>query len=78
MNAKVTNYDLLFTPRESQIAALVVAGATNKEIAQQLFISNKTVKNTLTKIFDKSGVRSRTELAVMLVRAGWPGLILQS
>ncbi len=74
MNVKMTNYDFLFTPRERQIAALVVAGATNKEIAQQLLISNKTVKNTLTKIFDKCGARSRTELAVMLVRAGWSGL----
>ena len=35
------------------------------------------VKNTLTKIFDKTGARSRTELAIMLVRAGWPGLILR-
>ncbi len=67
-----TDYDRMFTCRERQIAALVVAGATNKEIAQRLLISSKTVKNALTKIYSKCGVRSRTELAVLLVRSGWP------
>ncbi len=56
-------------PRESEIAALVATGASNKEIANQLAISIKTVKNTLTGIFDKTGVRSRTELAVRIVEA---------
>lgn len=62
----------MLTCRERQIAALVVAGATNKEIARRLLISSKTVKNMLTRVYTKCGVRSRTELAVMLVRTGWP------
>jgi DNA-binding NarL/FixJ family response regulator len=59
----------LLSERESQIAALVVAGASNKEIARQLEISTQTVKNTLTRVFDKTGTRSRTQLAVFIVRA---------
>lgn len=61
--------DPLLSERESQIAALVVAGASNKEIARQLEISTQTVKNTLTRVFDKTGTRSRTQLAVFIVRA---------
>ncbi len=61
--------DLLLSERESQIAALVVAGASNKEIARQLEISTQTVKNTLTRVFDKTGTRSRTQLAVLILRA---------
>ena len=59
----------LLSERESQIAALVVAGASNKEIARQLEISTQTVKNTLTRVFDKTGTRSRTQLAVLILRA---------
>ena len=60
---------LLLTRREREIAALVATGASNKEIAYQLTISDKTVKNILTKVFAKTGTRSRTELAVQLVRS---------
>ncbi len=59
----------LLTPREREIAALVATGASNKMIAQSLALSEKTVKNTLTKIFVKTNSRSRTELAVQLIRA---------
>ncbi len=52
------------TPREREITVLVATGASNKEIAYQLAISQKTVKNTLTRVFDKTQTRSRTELAV--------------
>ena len=54
--------------REREIASLVAACATNKEIARYLSISEKTVKNTRTKVFAKTGMRTRTELAVHLVR----------
>ncbi len=63
--------DLSLSHRETQIAALVATGATNKEIARQLEISTQTVKNTLTRIFDKTGTRSRTQLAVFLLRSEW-------
>lgn len=63
------NYTTLLTPREREITTLLATGASNKEIARELAISIKTVKNTLTKVFGKTGARSRTELAVRLVRS---------
>jgi len=50
------------TLAETAVAALVVDGRTNREIAQQLFISPHTVNAHLRHIFDKMGVRSRVEL----------------
>lgn len=55
------------TPRERQIVSEVVAGRTNKEIAQELCVSLQTVKHHLTNIFDKVGVHNRLELALFSV-----------
>jgi DNA-binding CsgD family transcriptional regulator len=51
------------TERERSVAELVAAGRSNKEVAATLFLSEKTVEANLTRIYDKLGVRSRTELA---------------
>jgi len=51
------------TPTELQVAELVAAGYSNKEVAAQLFVSVRTVEANLSKIFRKLGVESRTELA---------------
>jgi DNA-binding NarL/FixJ family response regulator len=51
--------------RERQIAALVAAGLRNRDIAQELKISENTVKRHLQSIFDKTGARDRLDLAVM-------------
>jgi DNA-binding CsgD family transcriptional regulator len=50
------------TPRETQIALAVAEGHSNKEIAAALFLTPKTVECHLTRIYRKTGVRSRTEL----------------
>jgi DNA-binding CsgD family transcriptional regulator/tetratricopeptide (TPR) repeat protein len=50
------------TPAERQVAQLVTEGKTNREIAEQLFVSPHTVSAHLRHIFDKAGVKSRVEL----------------
>ncbi|MFB3855528.1 MAG: response regulator [Vicinamibacterales bacterium] len=55
------------TPRELEIIAAIVEGASNKDIGEQLGISEQTVKNNLSGIFDKLGVANRLELALYAV-----------
>ena len=50
------------TPTEQQIADLVAAGSTNREVAEAMFISVKTVEASLSRIYRKLGVASRREL----------------
>lgn len=58
------------TARESEVLALLVQGASNREIAQQLFLSDKTVKQHVTKILRKMGVRSRSQAIIHAVKSG--------
>lgn len=54
------------TPREKEIALLVASGRTNKEISDELYITEGTVRNHITKIFDKLEIRDRTQLALFI------------
>ena len=51
------------TPAEERVAALVAEGRTNKEVAAELFVADRTVEYHLSHIYAKLGVRSRAELA---------------
>lgn len=55
------------TRRELEIVSTIVAGYTNRDIAQKFSLSEDTVKHHLTHIFDKLGVSSRLELAMFAV-----------
>ena len=50
--------------RQKEVVDLVCKGLSNKEIATQLFITEKTVKFHLTTIFKLSGVKNRTQLVL--------------
>ena len=54
------------TAREEEVARLVAAGATNREVASTLFLSPKTVERHLVNLFRKLEVRNRTELAARI------------
>jgi len=53
------------TPSDAQIARLAASGSTNREIAQTLFVSTKTVEAALSRVYGTLGVRSRAELAAL-------------
>jgi len=57
------------TPQELQIALAVADGGTNREVGAALFLSAKTVEFHLSHVYRKLGVRSRTQLTRVLVRA---------
>lgn len=57
------------TPAEQRIADLVAEGRSNKDVAAALFVSVKTVELTLTHVYRKLGVRSRSELTRLLALA---------
>jgi len=58
--------DAALTGGEEKIAVLAARGRRNDEIARELDLSPKTVEWTLTRVYRKLGVRSRTELAIHL------------
>jgi DNA-binding CsgD family transcriptional regulator/tetratricopeptide (TPR) repeat protein len=58
------------TPREREVLALLAVGRTNREIADALFISDKTASVHVTNIKDKLRVRSRVEAAALAIRLG--------
>ncbi|MGD1902432.1 MAG: response regulator transcription factor [Geitlerinemataceae cyanobacterium] len=59
---KVTPVDIDFTPREQSVLTLVAQGLMNKEIASQLDTSVRNVEKYVSRLFNKTGTNSRTEL----------------
>ena len=58
------------TPREKEVLALLKQGCTNKEIAEKLYISEKTVKSHLNNIFRRFNVSGRLQAIVYAIRNG--------
>ncbi|NEP56165.1 MAG: response regulator transcription factor [Symploca sp. SIO2G7] len=54
------------TPREQEILQLIATGASNREIAQELHITEKTVKNHVTNILSRLNLRDRTQAAILV------------
>ncbi|NTV96041.1 MAG: response regulator transcription factor [Thiobacillus sp.] len=55
----------LLSPREREVALAVAAGASNKEVARHLGITERTVKAHLSAIFERLGARDRMQLAIL-------------
>jgi DNA-binding NarL/FixJ family response regulator len=62
------------TPSEQRIVEMIVAGSNNKMIADQLFISENTVKSHLKNIFGKLGVNDRAQVVSVAVKRGFVSL----
>ena len=64
--------------REAEVLALLVLGDSNAEIAEQLYVSHKTVKNHLGAIYERMGVRNRVEAATITLPHAFPDGVAQS
>lgn len=62
----------VLSPQERRVVALLASGLTNKEIADQLGLTEKTVKNYLATIFNKLNITRRTQAAALYVETGHP------
>jgi DNA-binding NarL/FixJ family response regulator len=60
--------DLKLSKREKDVLLLLVRGLSNREMAKTMFISEKTIKNHLTSIFRKLGVKDRTQAAIYALK----------
>lgn len=60
----------LLTPREEQVVALVADGLSNREVADELGLSDNTIKKYMLRIFDKLGISTRVELVLYALSHG--------
>jgi LuxR family transcriptional regulator of spore coat protein len=60
----------LLTARERQVFELLVQGFTTKDIAERLVISEKTVRNHISNVMQKLGVKGRSQAVVELIKNG--------
>ncbi|WP_378733016.1 response regulator [Nocardia brasiliensis] len=61
------------TDRERTVLAMLGEGLTNRQIAQRMFLSEKTVKNYVSQLLAKLDVEGRTQAAVLAAKLGLPG-----
>jgi two-component system, NarL family, response regulator DegU len=65
-----TEDDRVVTRREEEVLQLIADGCSTQEVAEQLYISQKTVKNHLASIYQKLDARDRTQAVLQAVRMG--------
>jgi pSer/pThr/pTyr-binding forkhead associated (FHA) protein/DNA-binding CsgD family transcriptional regulator len=68
-DGKETDYGNI-TPRERELLGLIAGGATDRQIADELFISIRTVRSHLDRISDKTGIRRRADLTRLALELG--------
>jgi len=60
----------ILTKREREVFEILVQDKTTKEIAEMLFISEKTVRNHISNVIQKLGVKGRSQAVIELIRMG--------
>ncbi|HAR47396.1 MAG TPA: hypothetical protein DCX39_00545 [Firmicutes bacterium] len=60
----------ILTSREKEVFELLITNKTTKEIAEELFISEKTVRNHISNVMQKLQVKGRAHAVVELIRLG--------
>jgi DNA-binding NarL/FixJ family response regulator len=70
MDQPANDEDRIITRREEQVLQLIADGCSTPEVAERLFISQKTVKNHLASIYQKLDARDRTQAVLQAVRMG--------
>ncbi len=71
ITVSASNKDKFFSKREKEVADLLVKGLTNKEISSSLFISEGTLRNYVSKIYNKIGIGERTQAVLYLKEKGF-------
>jgi len=62
--------EIAFTPREREVLSLMLKGKKNKEIANELGLKEKTVRNYVSNILQKVGAKDRTQAVIMVLKEG--------
>lgn len=70
INEKSKDVKIKLSEREKEVLNLIAKGYTNKEIAKDLYVSEKTVKNHVSNIFRKINVTDRTKAAIYAMEMG--------
>lgn len=71
VRARAEDSDALPSPRESQILHLLAGGATSRQVAQRMFVSEATVKTHLNRLYKKLGVNDRSAAVAQAMRRNW-------
>ena len=70
MGSEVSMKKSILTKREKEVFSLLIANKTTREIATSLSISEKTVRNHISNVIQKLGVKGRAQAVIELIRLG--------